>query len=672
MNCRNSAGRLECSLYKSKCSEFTVLMMVLLMYALPGHAQHRITEIFNVVDEPQAVSWATLQNESLDFGDAGGEVRVEQGIKVGGRFGIPSFSSNDVYFPSDEQASVIEISADMDSGNGQKGVQGIWEGRLPLVKHVQMEVAYDLLADAQGNPDPGRVSLVVYVRDLQGESWVPSGVFGKESNLIGHNKVAESNLNSVQDIKFTTNSFLADLCPWSGDYIRLVFEVCFDDKVTKTAKIRLLKGRLVTSTFKVVLGEEQTATIFQGNRLYKSVVSAAPTATLYPTETDMSIENLWHWPEGFSIEELSDGSYMAYFGGVVGNADKSTGVFHVEDESFRTISQTELTESLVRYAPTPASTPYPRATGTPYPALEPEPNVNYQLDTYYAGAGGAVFDGTRMHVVYHAEDKAWDGTLGGNNHHYIRIGYARADLSGGNEDGYTLKRLAHGDSSADPTPVATPISGTHYGGWGNAIITAASPSESAVYTKYPPPPPPTPNPHPDHWGVGHPCLIKHSNYYYLFYYHHGWNDYSPLLRGIMVARAFEDDIEATDATYQNADNPWHKWNGSNWAQPGIGGTDYAIIHDRHSPSVSYNEYLDMWIMFTVFSDSTHIYGADNLTGPWSGIQIDTYEHATPRCVAVTEVSSYTEKITNQFNKLYYISETEDGNEMMYKSIRFIQ
>ena len=640
-------------------------------------AQQDINEHFEFVRDREQITWTDLTGETLERNSLEQNlVGVSDGVKVGGVRGTPTFdrTGDRVYFPDSVQVPSVEVSAETTRGGADRGARGIWEARLPLARHVQVEAVCDVFNDELDVAYPAMIALIVEEeKDTESGVWSEVKRFDLRT-LPSRVQYAINGPYESNGERFHTHSLIADLSDWAGQYVRLTFEVRFLPAKNANMRVRWLRGRLVSATFKYAFVGD-AVTIIRGKVLGTRENGLG-------LEVDMNITGLSSFPDlGICCEKLDeDDRYIVYNNASVGSVSKSVPVFHIESgEDLYTCTKSELQNALVKEnggSPKPGGE---GGTGNAHTALRQTSgnagSDDYQLDNYYTGVGGVIqayLNGSQppiLHTVFHAEDKYYGGSTDIN---YIRIGYARTDFIDDASDAYHLTRLAHSDAAAAPTPTPSPPTG----GWGNAIITSKW-TEAQAAAEYDPE-----NPTHNHWGAGQPCLIGSGNYYYIFYYHLGEPGSEGNDQGVCLARAAKSSIDVSQSSYESGDNPWMKYDGSGYNEDGIGGEDtpldnlgYGDIDDneaRHNPRVSYNLLLDKWIMMAEWG-ANYLHTSNNLATGWdTGMQVSADELDYAGLIGEDDDTGAngpaSDKITTEYNQLYYQDLTGDTN-MYRRSLR---
>ena len=311
-------------------------------------------------------------------------------------------------------------------------------------------------------------------------------------------------LATAAEERFKKGSFIADLTPWAGRYVRLVFEVRFKPGTPGLMRARWLQGRLVSSSFKVTLSEPERTSKRYSDSL-KSAAAAIDAVTQGPAD-DIDLLVVSSFPDTGLTDENFQGRQVAYCGAAFTDVTPWLGggnlvidlSYSGEDVYGATI--TNLRDGLIRKVnDAPSFLPGLVNHYTPgWRVLLPR--IAENLDNHYSGIGGVIADTSTsvdyLHAVFHCEDKTDLGEIYSTTHDVMcRIAYARSQIDGSSNDAYHISRVANASTTTE-TPdgyaiITPPFTESDY-------RTARGNNEEEA----------------ELWGDGTPHILKSGSYYY--------------------------------------------------------------------------------------------------------------------------------------------------------------
>jgi len=222
-----------------------------------GHTR-TVETFFELVRDAETVSWMAEDRSPVDLGERlPGIPSVVRGTKVGGRYGD---YAGQVFFPESIEDPVLDVFVDKSAGE-EKAVLGVYETRFPIVKMIQLQVGYDLLANEDGVIPEAEFRVKIESRSGPGEEWVEDTVIARgqdDSPLQGSGE----SVHEAHGERFSTRTMFAELTDWCGKYVRLTFEMDFDVTASGPCRARILEARLVRSDVRVVLVGEPESVLF--------------------------------------------------------------------------------------------------------------------------------------------------------------------------------------------------------------------------------------------------------------------------------------------------------------------------------------------------------------------------------------------------------------------------
>ncbi len=657
-----------------------ILLSVLTLCQVDAQGQAKITEVFEMVENAGEVTWFDLDGNSLEKGRLENGVTVADGVKRGGKFGTPSRDGLPTFYPEVTEP-VIDVNIAPSYTKDEKGVKAVWENRLPIAKTIQAEISADVVLNRKGEEPNAKVLLRVETQDInEPGAWRTEGIFDpSDLKTDGHGGSLPT--CSVAEEKFRTYSLIADLCEWSGQYVRLSFEIHAAPFADEPVHARWLKARLVTANFVAKLvgnSEKVNQTNVRRNR---RASKPRYIGDLLGSSEYIFLENAANYPDTSLTVDEFHGHTIGYYAGDSGSVGKSTMIFDRPYAGTLGYGSTvqNVTGSTVRNVGQ-----IPTVTGNGdyllWPALQPVSGVteaiDYELDNHYAGVDGVsagLIDGTTevLHAVVHTEDKYYE-SLTKVLPNFWRIGYARTrNTYGDHRDAYWLYRMTHSDGE-DLPGYDCPQSA----GWGHAIITPDySEADARAITN---------KPATWHIGTPDPHIVADATRYYCFhtyweFAHSGTTFLATGTWGISVASCLKSELDVSEDYYRTHANPWNIYDedsetfciGATSDRSGYDMEDWIILEEYTSPVVSWNDEIDMWVMFTEVWGSIYMFVSSDLV-TWnsqSGLQIlapggsvSKYYHQS--CIGTSD------KLTHYYNELYYMAVPSSGssNDMMYRGI----
>ena len=293
----------------------------------------QIVEHFELVRDAEGVLWTDLAGQPtiLDMANADG-VEVTHSDRVKGMF---DRRRGAVYSEAYGRTPTLDVQTLMPENGKERGSRAVWQNRLPFAKLVQAEVRYEVLLDATDREPPVTFSLIVEEQGARKEKgWRTVATFDAKSIESRFHATVSGPMNAGEE-RFINGTFIADLTPWAGRYVRLVFEARFRPGTPGLMRARWLQGRLVSSDFRATLLEtdelpDEGAAMKTRAATKVSDVSGTVDGSNPPPGASFSLEASTGQPvygnpdTGLTIENF-DGRQVAYAGTAIHNGTAHLG-----------------------------------------------------------------------------------------------------------------------------------------------------------------------------------------------------------------------------------------------------------------------------------------------------------------------------------------------------------
>ncbi len=661
--------------------ETAIIVMFALFISQPSaQAKAKATQVFELLKDAEQFEWTDLSGNSIQKGQLNYGVTLNDGLKRGGRFGTPVHDEVP-YFDPNIKEPVIDIEIAPAEVKGARGVKAVWENRLPIAKMITAEFFADVLLNSKNEEPNAKILLRVEVWDKSVPGgWSTEAVFDPaEQKIEGRGGLLP--IRSVAEEKFRTYSLIADLSEWSGEYVRLSFEIQASPLADETIRARWLKARLVSANFSVKLIDDSEPVI-NTLQLQKNETKDWDVETS-GGEDYIFVENAANYPDtSLTIDEY-DNHTIGYYAGDSGSVGKSTMVFDRGTGSFSSgCSVEDVTSSTVRIVSGTFAV-NSESGNQLWAALQPVTSAtDYQLDNHYSGVAGVIaglIDGTTevLHGVVHDEDKYDEGPEK-EFPIFWRIGYVRTRNNYDDyRDAYTFYRMTHANGEYLPAGECPQDAG-----WGHAIIAPAYTEADARAV--------TNKPATWHIGTSNPDIVADEWRYYCF--HTYWDMIvnasqeliTPASYGISIASCYKSELDVPEEDYRSANNPWDIYSkyydefriGPTGLRTGYDVEDWIVLFEYVAPVVSWNDEIDEWVMFCEHSGTIYMLVSDVITS-WdeeSVIPIKTPGGSTLKYYHQSLVGT-SDKLTHSSNELYYMkitNATPTSNDNMYRHSLLIE
>ncbi len=534
----------------------------------------------------------------------------------------------------------IDIEFAPTFGRKDQEVRGSYTMQLPDQKHIQLELAYDLMVDEDGERSPAAFSVEVFEPNQADKNeWI------KTDETNGPDFMSEENNSKIHHIgkqDFTTHHFVVNLSKYRGKEVSIDLVARVSKKAVTNQKARWIVARIISADFSYSLGPviaEKTAQAKTAGR--RGAASKTSSITLGAYE-QILIKSATTIPDSqvntvqscLNNSAMQPNRWFGYFHGIMEKegADavspidrRGTMAFDLKNYSSNNlydISVSNLKNTLLRGTSQAAAAP--AQSGTPFLIIKPHDQQWDKWDNWYtaicSNVKATTDSNTRIHAFLHVEDKSQNSISRNEGEWaYLRVGYARSEEDHAydfdlNNDGETF--LMSDSNSSSSMPII------------ESFFAEENVSGNRKRTN----------------GVGGPSVIKEGDYYYLYFnrqianadidstYSSGnWPANTTSLTDpvdvywdcICVARAKVNDVINED--YASLPNPWKKkfngaWNSNGrggYSSPTMGGSNYTDDW-RAYPNVIYDTLDNDYYLICGGPLGLYLYKSDNLSCGWWG------------------------------------------------------